>query len=282
LIWNFTVNAAIVSRLTARGDDNTLSTSLALDIVTDIAVLALFLLLRWLMTKKGWGHRRVLTDLREIGAYVLAQIIGFILLIFVMTPVLGSLYRSGVQDLVVASFALNVVTILIVLPIFLLLRRAMTANGGQASRGGAAGFGFGLAFIAWVLAALIIGNDQRTSAGMSVSSLLPWLFDVCVAASLAAWAGGSAAYALTRFQQSRLWRTALLTIAVPCLAIPAVTVLTMVMFVMACAGEMGVSWSLRAGAESVALAIFTGRAGFGVPYVLATLLWSFHYLRLSR
>ena len=281
LIWNFTVAAAIVGRLTERGDRNTLSASVALGIATDVAVLVLFLLLRWVMAKAGKSQRSALTDLREIGAYVLVQVIGFIFSIFVLMPVLGSLYRAGVQNLAAASFALNIGSILIVLPIFLFLRRAMMANVGQASRG-AAGFGFGLAFVAWVVVALTIGNALGMSTGVSVSDLLPWLFNVCVAASLAAWAGGSAAYALTRFQQSRLWRTALLTVAVPCIAIPVGAALTMIMFVMACARQMGVGWSLRAGAESAVHAIFAGPVGFGVPYFLATFLWSFYYLRPPR
>jgi hypothetical protein len=281
LIWNFTVAAAIVGRLTERGDRNTLSASVALGIATDVAVLVLFLFLRWLLAKTGRGQRRDLTDLREIGAYVLTQVIGFIFSFFVEMPVLGSLNRSGVPNLAAVSFAMNVVSILLALLVFLFLRRAMTANVGQASRGAAA-FGFGLAFGAWVIAALTMVNATGMPTGMSVSDLLPWLFNVCVAASLAAWAGGSAAYALTRFQQSRLWRTALLTVAVPCIAIPVGAALTMIMFVMACARQMGVGWSLRAGAESAVHAIFAGPVGFGVPYFLATFLWSFYYLRPPR
>jgi hypothetical protein len=282
LIGNFTVGAAIVRRLTAHGNHDTLSAIVALGIATDIAVLVLFLLLRWLMAKTGRGDRQALTDLREIGAYVLAQVVGFILLTFVMTPVLGSLYRSGVQNLVAASIVLNIVSILVVLLIFLFLRRAMTADVGQASRGGAAGFGFGLAFVAWVIVALIIGSDKSMFTGASVPDRLAWLFNVCVAASLAAWAGGSAAYAFTRFQQNRVWRTALLTGAVPCIAIPAAAALTMVMVVMACAAQMGVGWSLRTGAESTMQAIVASRGGFGAPYLLAILLWSFYYLRPPR
>lgn len=281
LIWNFTVAAAIVRSLAERGDHDTLSTSVALGISTDMAVLFLFLLLRLLLAKTGRGQRRALTDLREIGAYVLVQAVGFIISIFVLAPVLGSLYRSGVQNLAAASFALNVVSILLALPLFLFLRRVMTANVGQVSQG-AAGFGFGLAFVAWVIAALTIVDATGMPTGMSVSDLLPWLFNVCVVASVAAWAGGSAAYALTRFQHSRLWRTAFLTVAVPCIAIPVVAMFTMIMFVMACARQMGVGWSLRVGAESAVHAIFAGRTGFGTPYLLAILLWSFYYLRPPR
>jgi hypothetical protein len=281
LIWNFTVAAAIARRLMARGDRDTLSTSMALSIASDIAVLVLFLLLRWLLAKTGRGQRRTLTDLREIGAYILVQVVEFVFSIFVLMPVLGSLYRSGVQNLTAASFALGVVSILLALPLFLFLRRVMTANVGQVSRG-AAGFGFGLAFVAWVIAALTIVDATGMPTGMSVSDLLPWLFNVCVVASLAAWAGGSTAYALTRFQHSRLWRTALLTVAVPCIAVPVAAMFAMIMFVMACARQMGVSWSLRVGAESAVLAIFASGTGFGAPYLLAILLWSFYYLRSSR
>ena len=88
-----------------------------------------------------------------------------------------------------------------------------------------------------------------------------------------------AAYALTRFQHSRLWRTAFLTVAVPCIAVPVAAMFSMIMFVVACARQMGVGWSLRAGAESTVLAISASPSGFGGPYLLATLLWSFYYLR---
>jgi hypothetical protein len=281
LIWNFTVAAAIVRSLAERGNRDTLSTSMALGIATDIAVLVLFLLLRWLLAKTGRGQRRALTDLREIGAYVLVQAIGFIISIFVLAPVLGSLYRSGVENLAAVSFALNAVSMLLALPVFLFFRRVMTANAGQQSRG-AAGFGFGLAFVAWVIAALTMVNATGMPAGMSVSNLLPWLFNVCVVAGLAAWAGGSTAYALTRFLHNRLWRTAVLTIAVPCIAIPVATMFTMIVFIMACARQMGLGWSLRTGAESALQAIFAGPSGSGVPYFVAILLWSFYYLRPSR
>jgi hypothetical protein len=281
LIWNFTAASAIVGRLMERRDHDTLSVCLAISIASDIVVLALFLLLRWLLAKTGRGERRAPIDLREIGAYVLTQVIEFVFSICVLMPVLGSLYRSGVQNLTAASFALNVVSILLALPLFLFLRRVMTANVGQVSRG-AAGFGFGLAFVAWVIAALTIVDATGMPTGMSASDLLPWLFNVCVVASLAAWTGGSAAYALTRFQHSRLWRTAFLTAAVPCIAIPVAAMFTMIMFVMACARQMGVGWSLRVGAESAVHAIFASRTGFGTPYLLAILLWSFYYLRPPR
>lgn len=281
LAWNFTVAAAIVRRLADRGGRDTLSTSVALGIATDMAVLFLFLLPRWLLAKTGRGQRRALIDLREIGAYVLVQAIGFIISIFVLMPVLGSLYRAGVQNLAAASFALNAASMLLALPVFLFFRWVMTANVGQQSRG-AAGFGFGLAFVSWVISALTMVNATGMPTGMSVSDLLPWLFNVCVAASLAAWAGGSAAYALTRFQHSRLWRTVLLTVVVPCIAVPVAAMFTMVMVVLACARQMGVGWSLHAGAESAVHAIFAGPTGFGAPYLLATLLWSFYYLRPPR
>jgi hypothetical protein len=281
LIWNFTVAAAVVRSLAERGNRDTLSTSVALGISADMAVLFLFLLLRWLLAKTGRGQRRALTDLREIGAYVLVQTIGFVISIFVLMPVLGSLYRLGVQNLAAVSFVLNAVSMLIALPVFLFFRRAMTANVGQQSRG-AAGFGFDLAFVAWVIAALTMVNAADMPTGMSVSDLLPWLFNVCMVASLAAWAGGSAAYALTRFQHSRQWRAVFLTVAVPCIAVPIAAMFTMVMFVMACARQMGVGWSLRVGAESAVHAIFAGWTGFGAPYLLAILLWSFYYLRPPR
>lgn len=111
LIWNFTINATIVGRMMERRDRGTLSTSMALSIATGIVVLALFLLLRWMLAKTGRGQRRALTDLREIGAYVLTQFVEFLFAIFVLTLVLGSLYRAGVQNLAAASFALNVVAI---------------------------------------------------------------------------------------------------------------------------------------------------------------------------
>jgi hypothetical protein len=54
------------------------------------------------------------------------------------------------------------------------------------------------------------------------------------------------------------------------------------MFVMACARQMGLGWSLRAGAESTVHAIFAGPTGSGVPYLLTILFWPFYYLRPPR
>jgi hypothetical protein len=281
LIWNFTVNAAIMERLMARSDRDPLPAVLALCIVTAAAALALFLLLRWGMAKAGKGERRALTDLTEIGAYLLAQAIGFVLASFVMAWVLASL-RSGVQDLATASFVMNVVSILVVLLIFLFLRKAMTARMGRESRGGAAGFGFGLAFVAWVVVALTIGSDRGMHTGTSVSARLPWLFTVCVASSLAAWAGGSAAYVLSAFLQSRAWRAVSMTIIVPCIALPAVAVLAMSMVYGACAGQVSVGWVIRTGADYTVRAVIAGGVAFAAPCLLATLLWALYYLRPSR
>jgi hypothetical protein len=280
--WSFTVNAAMVGDLLARGHRDPLPAIMAISIVTQGAALVLFLLIRWLMARVGRGQRRALADLGEIGAYLLAQTIGFFLTIFVMTSVVGSLYRSGVRDLAVASLACSIVTILVVMLIFLFLRRVLTANGRQASRGGAAGFGFGLAFAAWVIVALTIGSDRGLFATTSVTERLPWLFDVCVAASLAAWAGGSAAYALTRVLQSRSWRAAMLTIVVPCITLPAAAVLAMAMSYAACAGQVEMGWVIRTGAENTAKAVTAGGFAFGVPCFLAVLLWSLYWLRPPR
>lgn len=280
LIWNFTVAAAIVRRLADRGDRNMLSTSMALGVATDIAVLVLFLFLRWLLAKTGRGQRRDLTDLREIGAYVLTQVIGFIFSFFVEMPVLGSLNRSGVPNLAAVSFAMNVVSILLALLVFLFLRRVMTTNAGQQSRG-AAGFGFGLAFGAWVIAALTMVN----ATGMPTGCPCPIFFPGCsMFVWRQAWQRGPGdrplcSHALSAKQavadrpsdgrrsvhrhssRSRLDHDHLRH---------------------GVCRQMGVGWSLRAGAESAVHAIFAGPARFGVPYFIATFLWSFYYLRPSR
>jgi hypothetical protein len=281
LVWNFTVGAAIAAGRTARGHRDPLSATVADSIATAIVVLVLFLLLRWLLAKAGRGQSRPLADLREIGAYLLAQVIGFILAIFVMMPVLGALYHAGVQNLSAASFALNIVLILVELPIFLFLRRRMTANVERASRSGAAGFGFGLAFITWVAVALTIGSDRGMSAGTTVSERLPWLFDICVAAGLAAWAGGSVAYVTTAFVQTRSWRAALMTIIAPSIALPSVAALTMGLFYGVCAGQVTMGWIVRTGMEKTAHAVLAGGVAFAAPTLLATFLWALYYLRPS-
>jgi hypothetical protein len=282
LTWNFTINAAVVGGLAARGHGDWLWAFVALGIVTDVAALALFLGLRWLLAKAGRGQQRALIDLREIGAYLLAQAAGFVLATLVMTFVLASLHRSGVGHLAAVSLALNVVWILVVLLLFLFLRRLMAAGVGQGSRGGAARFGFGLAFAAWVVVALTIGSDKGMFPGTSVTERLPWLFDVCVAASLAAWAGGSAAFALTGFLRSRPWRAASMTIVAPCLAVPAAAVLVMGMWYGACAGQATVGWAIRMGAERTAHAVIAGGLPVGAACLLVTLLWSLYCLRPPR
>jgi hypothetical protein len=277
-IWNFTVNEAIIDRLVERGHRDTLW---ALCIATAMAALVLFLLTRWLMARAGWGQRRALTDLQEIGAYLLAQAIGFVFSALVVTFVLTSLYNAGVGNVVALAIGMYVATIPIELMIFLFLRRAMTAGIGQESRAGAAGFGFGLAFVAWVVVALTIGSDKAMFPGPSTIDRFSWLFNVCVASSLAAWAGGSAAYALTGFLQSRPWRAASMTIITPCIAVPAVAVLVMAVTYGACAGQATARWAIRAGISDTLHAVLEGGFAFAVPSLLATFLWALYYLRLK-
>jgi hypothetical protein len=281
-IWTFTGNAAIVGALVRRGHRDWLWAMLALGIATAAAALILFLFIRWLLAKAGRGQRWGLTDLPEISAYLLAQAIGFILSAFVVSAALSSLYQAGVRNLAVAAIGMYVATILVELLIFLVLRRALTTSDRQGSRGGAAGFGLGLAFAAWVVVALTIGSDRGMFPGTSMIDRLPWLFDVCVAASLAAWAGGSAAYALTGFLQSRPWRAASITILTPCIAGPAAAVLVMGMWYEACAGQVTMGWAIRTGAQRTLHAVTAGGVSFGVACLLVTLLWSFFYLRPSR
>jgi len=280
-IWNFTVNAAIVARLVQRGHRDPLWTILALGIATAAAALVVFLSSRWLMAKMGWGQRRTLTDLREIGAYLLAQAVGFVSSAFIVTFVLSSLDHAGVRNLVAPCIGMYVATILIELVIFLFLRRAMTASIGQGPRAGAAGFGCGLAFVAWVVMALTIGSDKAMFPGTSTIDRLSWLFNVCVASSLGAWAGGSAAYALTGLLQSRPWRAASMTIVTPCIAAPAVAVLVMAVSYGVCAGQATVDWAIRTGAANTVHAVIAGGVAFAVPNLLATFLWALYYLRPS-
>ena len=94
--WNFTVGAAIFERLAARDQRDLLSVILALCLVTAAVALALFLTLRWAIAQPGKGERLALTDVAEIGAYLLAQAIGFVFGSFVMSSVLVSVrVRTG-------------------------------------------------------------------------------------------------------------------------------------------------------------------------------------------
>jgi hypothetical protein len=222
-----------------------------------------------------------LADLQEIGAYLLAQAVGFVSSAFVITFVLSSLYNSGVHNVVAPWIGMYVAAILIELLIFLFLRRAMTASIGQGSRPGAAGFGFGLAFVAWVVVALTIGSDKAMFPGPSTIDRLSWLFNVCVASSLAAGAGGSAAYALTGFLQSRPWRAASIAFVTPCVATPAIAVLVMAVSYGACAGQVTVGWAIHTGAANTMHAVLAGGLAFAVPSLLATFLWALYYLRPS-
>jgi hypothetical protein len=168
MIWNFTVDQSIVASLMARGHRDPLWAFMALCIATAAAALVLFLSIRWLLAKAGKGQRRGLSDLQEISAYLLTQAIGFVFSAFVISSILSSLYHSGARNLVVASIGLYVGTILVELLIFLIPRRAMATRVGEGSRAGAAGFGFGLAFAAWVVVALTIGSDKGMFPGTSM------------------------------------------------------------------------------------------------------------------
>jgi hypothetical protein len=272
---------AIVDRLVKSGHRDALWALLALCIATAMAALILFLFTRWLMARAGWGQRRALTDLQEIAAYLLAQAIGFVSSAFVVTFVSSTLYDFGVRNVAALWIGMCVATILIEMLIFLFLRRAMSARTGQAARAGAAGFGFGLALVAWVVVALTIGSDKAMFPGPSTIDRFAWLFNICVASSLAAWAGGSSAYALTGFLQSRPLRAASMTIVTPCIAAPAVAVLVMAVTYGACAGQATVGWSIRSGTEDTLHAVLAGGVAFAASTLLATFLWALYYLRPS-
>ena len=124
LIWVFTVNPGIFRTLLMEAHLNLAVITVGLSAAILVVVLLIFLLLRLLMTTAAGAPRQSFTDLPELGAYVIAHALGILFAAFVSSSILRSLYASGVRDLMAISLGMSIGTAIVVLLIFLFLRRA--------------------------------------------------------------------------------------------------------------------------------------------------------------
>jgi hypothetical protein len=271
IVWGFAVNPLIFRDLVARGYRDLLLPGIVLSIAITIVELLIFLFLRTMMARVGEpSSRGKFTNPREISAYVLAHAVGLVFGFFVSSSIFRSFAAYGFGDLLLLSIVMSIAVAAAVLLIFLFLRRLMASDSEPSLRGGAIGFGIGLALIAFVLVAVIFGRDKGTF------DQFPWTFTLCVAGTLATWIGGLAAYSWTRSQQ-RLVRVASMTIIVPCMAIPLSAVLLGAALAMAFPTGSRVD-----GIQEIMLpAIVVGGYVFGIPCLLATAIWSVIYLHLT-
>ena len=123
LIWGFTVNPQIFRALVAEGYRNFVVIGVGLSAAILVVVLLIFLLLRLLMATAASTPRQSFTDLPELGAYVIAHVLGILFAIFVSGAILRSLYSSGDRNLMPVSVGMSIASAVVVLLIFLFLRR---------------------------------------------------------------------------------------------------------------------------------------------------------------
>jgi hypothetical protein len=138
LTWGYAVNPMIFRSLVAQGyRDHLVLMAVALGIATSIVVLLIFLGLRRAMTGPAAPAapadppvpRSEFTDLPELGAYVLAHAAGIAWGALVNPLIFRSLIAQGYRNLIVPGLALSIAVSVVVLLIFLFLRKAMTGAG---------------------------------------------------------------------------------------------------------------------------------------------------------
>jgi hypothetical protein len=136
--WGYTVNPMIFRSLVAQGyRDHLQLAAIALGIAVSVVVLLIFLVLRKAMAGSGAppppADRSApavkFTDTREIYAYVLAHAAGIAWSAIVNPLIFRSLIAQGHRDLMLAGLAIGISVSLIVLLIFLVLRKAMGRPG---------------------------------------------------------------------------------------------------------------------------------------------------------
>ena len=134
IAWGFAVNPMIFRSLVAQGyRDHLQSAAIALGIAVSAVVLLIFLLLRKAMAGSGAppppadlpAPPAKLTDLREISAYVLAHAAGIAWGAIVNPMIFRSLIAQGHRNLMLPGLAISIAVSLVVLLIFLFLRKAM-------------------------------------------------------------------------------------------------------------------------------------------------------------
>jgi hypothetical protein len=134
IAWGFAVNPMIFRSLIAQGyRDHLQSAAIALGIAVSAVVLLIFLLLRKAMAGSGVPPPPAdlpapparFTDLREISAYVLAHAAGIAWGATVNPMIFRSLIAQGHRNLLLPGLALSIAVSVVVLLIFLFLRKAM-------------------------------------------------------------------------------------------------------------------------------------------------------------
>jgi len=134
IAWGFAVNPMIFRSLIAQGyRDHLPLAAIALGIAVSAVVLLIFLLLRKAMAGSGAppppadlpAPSAKFTDLREISAYVLAHAAGIAWGFAVNPMIFRSLIAQGHRNLMLPGLAISIAVSLVVLLIFLFLRKAM-------------------------------------------------------------------------------------------------------------------------------------------------------------
>ena len=141
IAWGFAVNPLILRSLIEQGfRDHFLLLAIALGIAVSVVVLLIFLVLRKAMAGSGAppppadlpaapAAPAKFTDLREISAYVMAHAAGIAWSSTVNPMIFRSLMAQGHRNLMLPSLALSITVALVVLLIFLFLRKAMAEPG---------------------------------------------------------------------------------------------------------------------------------------------------------
>jgi hypothetical protein len=134
IAWGFAVNPMIFRSLVAQGyRDHLQSAAIALGIAVSAVVLLIFLLLRKAMAGSGAtpppadlpAPPAKFTDLRELSAYVLAHAAGIAWGATVNPMIFRSLIAQGHRNLMLPGLAISIAVSVVVLLIFLFLRKAM-------------------------------------------------------------------------------------------------------------------------------------------------------------
>ena len=134
IAWGFAVNPMIFRSLIEQGyRDHLPLAAIALGIAVSAVVLLIFLLLRKAMAGSGAppppadlpAPSAKFTDLREISAYVLAHAAGIAWGFAVNPMIFRSLIAQGHRNLMLPGLAISIAVSLVVLLIFLFLRKAM-------------------------------------------------------------------------------------------------------------------------------------------------------------
>ncbi len=138
LAWGFTVNPMIVRSLITQGyREHLLLMVIALAIAASVVVLLIFLLLRKVMRGSGPppppadkpAPPATLTDFPEIAAYVVAHGLGIAWNSTVTPMIFRSLFAQGYHNLMLPGVALSLTASVVVLLIFLFLRKVMAGSG---------------------------------------------------------------------------------------------------------------------------------------------------------